>query len=479
MHALLAWGYSDRAWVTPLGISLNLSVGMAFAWSRGRAASRAYRVRWYLVAGGFALWIAGYAASSYSQLTGANGSLALPYLLIFALRAIPWFFALVRTSDRTVLPHTRLFDVGQAILFATTATLFYYPQLLGGSDQVSPLTGDRAAHFHDLVNGILALLAWVFMNLQPNEEERRFTRNLAILLVSYALSALVVNHIIIDEIAPPPGSLLFMLGTIPVVLYILASLQGRADTDAQRPLARGTTRRAALLFVPAFMPTACIVMAFALAPRDPGVAAILAALAIALYAGSSVLTQIAQGQSQAEWIRAHDSMARLARIDPLTGLANRRHFTEELHSRWTTCSEAGCYLSALFVDVDHFKQYNDARGHSEGDLCLQRVAHRLAGCEVPREKDLVARYGGEEFVLLLSNLSPQETARVAERIREWVFDANFEHPQSPLGRISVSVGAASTLPTRAANDVTALISEADAALYMAKSRGRNCSVGPY
>ncbi len=479
-HAALATTLPDRMWVTPAGTSLVLLVGLAFTLRRSWCTRGDMRLRWGLLAAAFALWIGGYAASAYSQLTDADTSLALPYLLLFALRCIPWFLALVRTSDRKILRHTHGFDLAQAVLFSVTAAALFFPQILAGETvTITPVSGERAISYHEGANLVIATLALLFVRLQPTVAERVFARNLAVLLVSYALAAVCVNHLIIERLGPPPGSPVFLLGDLPVVAFVCETLRTARQSGDDTVLPRHVVRHTTLLLIPALMPIGIILMAFAIAPREPTSAVGLALMAILLYAGRSVLTQHAYGQSQANLVRAHATMTRLAQRDDLTGLANRRCFTDTLQMRWLECAERRRFLSALFVDVDHFKQYNDRLGHAAGDDCLRRVAEVIASNAGLRDSDLVARYGGEEFVVLLPGTEPGAAAAIAERICKAVERSGIAHPAAPLGRISVSVGAATARPSAEDRDPSTLIKNADSALYWAKTHGRNRVAGPY
>ena len=121
------------------------------------------------------------------------------------------------------------------------------------------------------------------------------------------------------------------------------------------------------------------------------------------------------------------------------------------------------------VDVDNFKQYNDAYGHVGGDECLQRVAAAVAS--EMRANDLVARYGGEEFAVILPNQSLKGAAIVAERIRSRVEQLQLPN-LAPDSVVTVSIGAATALPAPE-SDAGQLVATADAALYRAKHMGRN------
>ena len=167
---------------------------------------------------------------------------------------------------------------------------------------------------------------------------------------------------------------------------------------------------------------------------------------------------------------ARIALEQLARRDSLTGLANRRCFDDTLQAEWTRAQRSKQPLSLLMVDVDNFKQYNDANGHLGGDECLRRIAQAVAG--EMRANDLVARYGGEEFAVILPNEPLKGAAVVAERIRRRVEGLQLPNPLAPARRVTVSIGAATALavPGMLAHELVAI---ADAALYRAKHMGRN------
>jgi len=163
-----------------------------------------------------------------------------------------------------------------------------------------------------------------------------------------------------------------------------------------------------------------------------------------------------------------EAYERLAKVDGLTGIANRRRFDEALLGEWRRHLRSGRPLSLLIVDVDHFKRLNDTFGHVAGDACLKRIA-RAFDRAVHRRSDLVARIGGEEFAFVLPDTGVEGAVEVAERVHAEVAridpDGRFDVP-------TVSVGVASRIP-RLGEEADALATDADVALYEAKRAGRN------
>ncbi|QQO35016.1 diguanylate cyclase [Bradyrhizobium diazoefficiens] len=167
-----------------------------------------------------------------------------------------------------------------------------------------------------------------------------------------------------------------------------------------------------------------------------------------------------------------DKLASLAATDALTGLANRRAFDEHLADEWARARRDGTQLSLLLIDVDHFKKFNDHYGHLAGDGCL-RALGRILSAIARRPADLAARYGGEEFAVLLPNTGPDGCVEVGEGIRQALHDLAMLHAQNPPSRlVTVSVGAATSLPSQA-SDSSTLVAAADRALYAAKDSGRD------
>jgi diguanylate cyclase (GGDEF)-like protein len=160
---------------------------------------------------------------------------------------------------------------------------------------------------------------------------------------------------------------------------------------------------------------------------------------------------------------------RMAKVDGLTDLYNRRHFMELIAGEVARAKRYKSSLSVVMIDLDHFKEINDEHGHLAGDKVLASVAGGLAGCV--RDTDFVARYGGEEFVLLLPSTGPDGARELAERAREVVSRMRIPVDDGELS-VTASMGIAS-FPEDVEADVDALVGAADDALYRAKDGGRN------
>lgn len=191
--------------------------------------------------------------------------------------------------------------------------------------------------------------------------------------------------------------------------------------------------------------------------------------------GSSMVlvTDITQAKlAEMELIRSAERLKMLAETDGLTDLSNRRSFDSALQIGTRKAQENRSKLSLLMIDIDHFKSYNDTLGHAAGDECLRQVAKCLQDC-VSRSIDVVARYGGEEFALVLVGTDIAGAEIVAEKVHARLAEANLSHAASPLGRVTVSIGAATLLYGAEVDTPQNLIDRADKALYRAKRSGRN------
>ena len=159
--------------------------------------------------------------------------------------------------------------------------------------------------------------------------------------------------------------------------------------------------------------------------------------------------------------------------DPLTGLYNRRYAQSHINLLLEDARSNGGSVTALMVDIDHFKSINDAHGHFVGDQVICSVAHTLKSAILA--SDLVARFGGEEFVVILPNISPKDANTLAQRLRSKVSEITTD--ATPLA-ITISIGISrfdtAELFESGLENYDQLLKEADQALYHAKRAGRNC-----
>lgn len=171
-------------------------------------------------------------------------------------------------------------------------------------------------------------------------------------------------------------------------------------------------------------------------------------------------------------LQANRELSRLAHLDGLTGLANRRYFDEHYPQEWARSMRECVMLAVAMVDVDYFKRFNDGYGHQAGDECLKRIAMVLAE-HMRRPGDFAARYGGEEFVLVMPNTGLDGARIVLAEILQAVRDLGIPHAFSDVAAcVTLSAGVAVITP-QIQGVAESVVHQADLALYRAKQGGRN------
>lgn len=163
---------------------------------------------------------------------------------------------------------------------------------------------------------------------------------------------------------------------------------------------------------------------------------------------------------------------KLTYYDGLTGIPNRRYLEVFFRQLLSRCLRQRTHLACLMIDIDHFKLINDNHGHIVGDRVLQELGTMLT--HEKRDHEFVGRYGGEEFVMLLENISADNTLLVGERVRSAVENHTLDVEGKPV-KITISLGIMVLEPT-VATTITEIVEKADSALYAAKNKGRNCCV---
>jgi diguanylate cyclase (GGDEF)-like protein len=186
--------------------------------------------------------------------------------------------------------------------------------------------------------------------------------------------------------------------------------------------------------------------------------------------GTTLATRVAEqlGLALAN-ARLTETLERLAMTDPLTGLMNARSFDADFELALRGAEAAGRQLGVIFLDLDHFKQFNDSYGHPAGDMALRSLG-RIVSATI-RDGDKVARYGGEEFVVAVLDADLEQVASVAEKIRLAVEQMVVALGPGRFARVTTSLGVASSASH--GFDASTLLRTADAALYAAKAAGRN------
>ena len=174
-------------------------------------------------------------------------------------------------------------------------------------------------------------------------------------------------------------------------------------------------------------------------------------------------------RTNSELLKANNELEELSKIDPLTGLFNRRYLAEVFAAEYERARRYDHNLSVLMLDVDHFKGVNDSYGHLCGDVVLREIAILLK--KTVRSTDIVARYGGEEMVVLLLETDCRRATVIAEKLRQEVASCEIGCDDIYIS-ITVSIGVA-TYPALEVTGIMELLEAADLAMYRAKRTGRN------
>jgi diguanylate cyclase (GGDEF)-like protein len=192
-----------------------------------------------------------------------------------------------------------------------------------------------------------------------------------------------------------------------------------------------------------------------------------------MHGGQDPVVWLARSRGLARHKQSTDRLGKLARVDGLTEIPNRREFDRMLEIEWLRAIRSESPLSLLMIDVDNFKAYNDAYGHDAGDECLRQVASTIQA-SMRRSADFAARYGGEEFVCVLPDTDREGAISLADTIRLNIEALNIPHAHDNADRIvTISTGVGTFLASAQQSPVE-LIKAADGALYLAKEGGRNC-----
>ena len=176
--------------------------------------------------------------------------------------------------------------------------------------------------------------------------------------------------------------------------------------------------------------------------------------------------------------KANQKLEKMALVDGLTGISNRRLFDKTLKNELKRAKREKSILSLIMIDIDNFKEYNDTYGHQQGDECLKEVASVLDE-NAKRAADFAARYGGEEFAVILPDTAEDGALKIAEDIRKEIIDLKMEHQNSPIAdHVTISLGVSSIKAAKKIDQelINSFIEKADQALYQAKENGKNKTV---
>jgi diguanylate cyclase (GGDEF)-like protein len=386
-------------------------------------------------------------------------------VLFSMLYSVPLLFAVSMSFDGQLPRAVRAVKVFLAL--ATAAAFYVLVFSVVKLDGISPLQNLLyITRLFDTLDVFLAIAATIRLFSMEQPDERRFFYVMSAALWIDAVAPAVRNRILIrhnylwlDLLVSAPSIFFVAVACLRVPRWILASRPSPAVTRIVRS---GS---------PVFLSLGMLLLGILISRFHYYIGGAVIVTAVLGYAGMNVFAQ-ARNIETADTLRsAKLHLEKIAGSDELTGIPNRRTFDLRIELACQTASRAHQPLSVIMIDVDLFKQLNDARGHLAGDDYLARIAHVLQRA-LPRSTDLVARYGGEEFAILLPFTAGEGAQAVAYKLHEAVAELNLEHPASPTGKITISIGITSW-QRRSAPAPVELVASADRALYQAKEYGRN------
>jgi diguanylate cyclase (GGDEF)-like protein len=440
------------AQATPLSFCFLIAAPLLAGWScLRRAHGDAAAMGWRAAAIAMLLWAGGMALNMLDALTEGDPSMTpRASLLLYVIYGVPLIFILARARQEPL--GISLID---AALAALLGVLFFFRTLLLANSADSAAGMVDLALMFDIQNAFIAAFALVRLASSDEPARRQLFKALSLYAVSYLLIAGYFNHHASDGTF---GSVADVLVGVPFLSLAVAAARRGPSSPATPPaqlvrLVHGGG--------PMILPLLLLIVATLIVDSARGLAITGFIAAIVGFGLRSTLLQAALLEQQEE-------LARQARRDGLTGIANRRGFDEALQLAWARGGRAGSGLGLLLIDIDHFKAYNDVHGHPAGDRCLRTVARVLADAAAPAGYT-VARYGGEEFAVIVPDTTPDEAVQLAERIRASVVTTTAAMPPAAV-TVSIGVGRLSGV---GAQGGAALIAAADAALYEAKRGGRN------
>jgi len=471
-HLILTLIVPQQAWITPAAWIVMYLLALQVTLIKARKANASTRWRWRMVTINFSFAIISFLCILYAEYIHSSPIAAWLNDLLRVYRGLA-LLLVVCTPEDVEMRINRLLDVVQTILIALIFFTLFLPSFLpgGGLAPPDPVLVNTYNYSQAAILTFLALLA-VFT--ARSADSRRFHQLLVLYLCIGAPVSIWTNHILINSWNVPPASILFVPSDLCLLAFTVA-----APWLARRAILLNSPSRKLVflrLGASAFLPILAILSAMLLGAvgHHPAIGVVAGLLSLVIYAIRSTFSQFQLLSAQWDLESANTRLESLSQRDPLTGLYNRRWLADRLALEWSVaCSVASgpIPLSILLIDVDYFKLYNDTRGHSEGDACLQEIAEILQA-QLARNSDSLVRYGGEEFIAVLPGTSPDGAQELAHRIMLALAGLALPHPASPYGMISVSIGSATRPHGQSTPDE--LIRAADAALYEAKAAGRNC-----
>lgn len=379
---------------------------------------------------------------------------------------VPILLAITLPDEGAFSPSTFLLDSFQAAACTCLAytVLFGAFPFSGESANAMPYAPLEFVYDTEYLAVVLLAALRLFLGTR-NAADRFFFRAILLYTSLYAVCSGIYNHYV-GKYSLTNG--MDALNDIPSAALALAAILAPAAVSDSLPAASRTTLvRIIDNARPVFLSLALIGLSAVVAVRHFAVAFACIVGAFIFYSLRASLLQHKLEQAQAALEQSNSRLSEIAHLDSLTGVSNRRGFDQFFAIEWGRAQRTHQPLSLLLIDVDNFKQINDAYGHQAGDECLRNTA-RVLGATLDRPADLIARYGGDEFAILLAETDSLGAKTVAVRIRSAVAS------EAALASLptTLSIGV-STWNAEQEADPELLIRAADRALYAAKHNGRD------
>ena len=454
MH-FLALGRAESAVTVSFIFLVATPVCAALACAVHARRHGASRARWNALAIGLLLWAAGMLSTGFDELVRASYNISTaPSALLFVLYGVPLVHALASESHEQ-----RLVRAVDLVLAAMLGILFTVHTLaFAGMHGVDEDGLQHLRRMFDVENAFLAVFALIRWVSSEDAAQKRFFGAMARFCFAYLVIAFYINHVDTTEY----GDRIDVLIDLPFLLLAVDALRGNRSITRRRisPLLVTIVRTGS----PLILPAALLVVSALLVQRNAPLATAGFVMATLGYGVRSVRVQLS---ATAE--REH--LDQLARVDALTGLANRRRFDDMVALEWNRSRRNGEWLSLIMVDIDNFKRLNDEWGHQAGDEGIRLVARVLMQCSAGGS-GFVARYGGEEFAMIMPGVAPREARNMAEKVRQAVEMCDAISADIRVG-LTISAGVSSLHNVGRELSAPLLIRAADEALYEAKRTGRN------
>jgi len=449
-----------------LMVAAPLLAAAACAW-RGRSELPPARAAWFVLAVGLATWSLGAFSNLWEEMVLGHANLMYRNSALgFNLAAVPIAFLIASEWQPAGRQLVRVIDGVHALTLGIAYFLLAWAMLTarGAPDLAGVLVmvGLEDAENLLLLSG--AAVRWVAAD---DDAERDLFRSLTLYLALYSALIVLNNHVVAGD--PRFGPEYGVLITLSFALIASFALRGPVTVMPLHPWPKLV--RAVRVASPLVLAGVLLVVSLFLIRVNyaAGVAGIL--IAVIGYGLRNTVAQMTHIERGDTLQRERSELQTIAWTDALTGVPNRYFLDQALDRVWRRDLRTSRPLAVLMIDIDHFKLLNDRCGHPTGDVCLRQVARVLQEALV-RPGDVLARYGGEEFIALVQDADAAGGHVVAERLRAAVEALRIEHPDSPFGVVTVSVGVAGATPTGDAT-ATGLVKAADRALYEAKCAGRN------